>query len=70
MLTLLTILPLLLFMQIDSLVKDYLQNDFSLKLAYNTSYMMLTLLALYHQNKTKSFLGPKQKNGWIVYDLM
>ena len=61
MLTLLKILPLLLFIQIDSLVKDYLQNDFSLKLAYNTSYMMLTLLALYHQNKTKSFWVQNKK---------
>ena len=48
-------------MQIDSLVKDYLQNDFSLKLAYTTSYMMLTLLALYHQNKTKSFWVQNKK---------
>ena len=61
MLTLLTLLPLLLFMQIDSLVKDYLQNDFSLKLAYTTSYMMLTLLALHHQNKMKYLLVQNKK---------
>ena len=61
MLTLLTILPLLLFMQIDSLVKDYLQNDFSLKLAYTTSYMMFTLLALHHQNKIKYLLVQNKK---------
>ena len=34
---------------------------FSLKLAYTTSYMMFTLLALYHQNKTKSFWVQNKK---------
>ena len=64
MLTLLTILPLLLFMQIDSLVKDYLQNDFSLKLAYTTSYMMLTDYLHYIIKTKQNLFGSKTKK-WL-----